>query len=190
MTIYCTYLTVYFGSKLPPFYIGSTQVSRIESGYRGTVSSKKYKEIWKSELKQNPHLFKTKILTTHASRKDAICRELDFHKKLSVVRSPMYINMSYASPNGFFGMDQQGIDKPQSMRDKLVGNKNASGNHKSKTDKHKNKISKALIGRTVSEESRKRQSESMRGRKQSPEHIEKKRLAAIGKKRGPYKKKL
>lgn len=52
-TIYCTYLTTYFGNKLPMFYIGSTSVSKIKNGYRGSVSSKQYKTVWMKELKEN-----------------------------------------------------------------------------------------------------------------------------------------
>ena len=147
MTIYCTYLTVYSGSKLPPFYIGSSSISRIESGYRGTVSSKIYKDVWKKELKENPHLFKTRVLTTHNTRKEATDKELSFQKSLSVVSSTMYINMSYATVNGFFGVSQKGLPKRKSMRNKLRGNKNAQGNHKNKTEEHKSKIKAALTGK-------------------------------------------
>jgi hypothetical protein len=81
--IYCTYLTVYKGNKLPPFYIGSTSVVKINNGYRGSVKSKKYKEIWKSELKNNPNLFTTKIVTIHDSRQEALDKEDLLHKKLN-----------------------------------------------------------------------------------------------------------
>ena len=57
--MYCVYLTTYKGNKLPPFYIGSTQVVQVERGYHGSVRSKKYEMMWKSELINNPHLFKT-----------------------------------------------------------------------------------------------------------------------------------
>ena len=127
MTIYCTYLTVYCGNKLPTFYIGSTTENKINSGYRGTVTSKKYKQIWKKELKQNPNLFKTFIISKHKTRKECLEKELFFQRKLSVVRSELYINLSYAQPNGFFGMDTTGIPKTDSMRKKLIGNKNAFG---------------------------------------------------------------
>ena len=60
--IYCTYLTVYSGNKLPPFYIGSSSIDIINNGYRGSVSSKEYKQIWKTELKNNSHLFKIMII--------------------------------------------------------------------------------------------------------------------------------
>ncbi|UKH49575.1 hypothetical protein [Enterobacter phage vB-EclM_KMB17] len=106
--MYCTYLTVYTGNKLPRRYIGSTTVSRINENYHGSVKSKKYKEIWISELRDNPHLFKTRILKTFSSHRDALNEELRVQKKYNVVRSKNYINMSFAQPNGFFGMSKSG----------------------------------------------------------------------------------
>jgi hypothetical protein len=102
---YCVYLTIYSGSKLPLFYIGSTSVKKIESGYRGSVASIKYSSIWKEELQSNPHLFKTKIIKLFAVRKDATICENRLQKALKVVTSSMYINQSYACVNGFAGMD-------------------------------------------------------------------------------------
>lgn len=49
--IYCTYLTIYSGNKLPPFYIGYKDLHSIENGYRGSVDSLAFKEIWLSEIK-------------------------------------------------------------------------------------------------------------------------------------------
>lgn len=152
MTIYCTYLTVYYGNKLPTFYIGSTTENKINSGYRGTVTSKKYKQIWKKELKENPHLFKTFIVSKHKTRKECLEKELFFQKKLSVVKSELYINLSYAQPNGYFGMNTTGIPKSNSMREKMIGNRNAMGNHKPKTKQHRERISKALTGKIRSKE--------------------------------------
>ena len=111
-TIYCTYLTTYRGNKLPPFYIGSSTVKKVESGYRGSVSSKKYKSIWKSELKQNPDLFKTKIISLHETSEEAREKELKLQKALNVVHSPLYINQSYASVNGYFGVSVTGKNNP------------------------------------------------------------------------------
>lgn len=111
-TIYCTYLTTYRGNKLPPFYIGSSTVKNVESGYRGSVLSKKYKSIWKSELKQNPDLFKTKIISLHETSEEARAKELKLQKALNVVHSPLYINQAYAKINGFFGVIVTGKDNP------------------------------------------------------------------------------
>lgn len=74
--MYCTYLTIYSGNLLPPFYIGYTKVSKISKDYHGTVSSRKYKDIWISELKHRPHLFKTKILSLHDNIIDAQTKEI------------------------------------------------------------------------------------------------------------------
>ena len=98
--IYCTYLTVYTGNKLPPFYIGSTSIDNINKGYRGSVQSKQYKSIWKQELHSHPDLFKTIILTKHETREEAMEREVVFQEAFSVARNPMYINMAHA--NGKF----------------------------------------------------------------------------------------
>lgn len=100
---FCVYLTTYFGNKLPMFYIGSSRVSKVNGGYRGSVSSKVYKDIWKSELIKNPHLFKTKIISLHADDKLARRKELLLQEKLNVIKSPLYINRSKAKVNGFFG---------------------------------------------------------------------------------------
>jgi hypothetical protein len=93
---YCVYLTIYYGNKLPPFYIGSSSLTNIAKGYNGSVCSIKYKDIWKSERKINPALFKTKIISTHYTRKEAYCKEEKIQKQLNVVKSPLYINCSFA----------------------------------------------------------------------------------------------
>lgn len=73
---YCTYLTTYRGTKMPMFYIGRSNVRSVQNGYRGSVSSKLYKQVWLEELEQNPHLFETKILTTHATQKEVSASNL------------------------------------------------------------------------------------------------------------------
>ena len=92
MSNYCTYLTIYQGNKLPPFYVGYSTFEKIQRGYHGSVQSKQYKNIWKEELKINPHLFKTVILTKHINAKEANLKEIYFQKCLSVIRNPLYIN--------------------------------------------------------------------------------------------------
>jgi len=142
MTIYAVYLTTYHGSKLPMYYIGSSSVSKINDGYHGTVVSKKYKSVWLSELKNNPQLFKTRIIRTYETRKEATEVECRIQKALGVVRSPMYINMATASVNGFFGMPTKGRIVSQETRDKL------SKVHKGKTisESHRQAITAKLGG--------------------------------------------
>ena len=130
MSIYCVYLTVYRGNKLPPFYIGSTNIDKINKGYRGSVRSKKYRSIWEHEAKRFPELFKTLIISKHNNRKDALKHELNIQKSLDVVKNPLYVNQSLASTNGFFGRDVSGMNNPN------YGNKN----HLSPEQRHKSSI--------------------------------------------------
>lgn len=117
--MYCTYLTIYTGSKMPRRYIGSSYAERIkEEGYNGTVLSKRYKSIWNKERKENPHLFKTRILSLFETSKEARQAEKDIQIKYNVVKSPDYINMSLAQPNGFFGMSRKGIPMSEEAKEK------------------------------------------------------------------------
>lgn len=129
MYIYVTYLTVYRGSRMPMFYIGSTSLKRVEGGYGGTVCSREFKNIWAHERKNNPHLFSTRILSYHNSRPDALARERMLHLSLSVMHNPLYINRSIA---GFHGTSFAGKSNPrygkevtsetrQKMREKKIG---------------------------------------------------------------------
>jgi len=64
MTDFVVYLTIYRGNKMPPFYIGYSSESKVLQGYNGTVKSRKYRDIWKSERQENPQLFKTLVIET------------------------------------------------------------------------------------------------------------------------------
>jgi len=121
---YCTYLTHYIGDLLPEWYIGSTLIKKIENGYNGSVSSKKYKTIWNSERKNNPHLFKTRVLRRFYRRKIALIHELKIQKLHQVVKNDKYINMSYASKNGFFGMPMKGRIQLESSTNKMLETRN------------------------------------------------------------------
>jgi hypothetical protein len=105
MSIYCTYLTIYSGNKLPPFYIGYTTISNIKyRNYRGSVTSKMYKDIWKAELKDNPNLFRTIILQEHNNKKEAQDRELFLQRFFNVVHNPLYINRAITGHSDNTGM--------------------------------------------------------------------------------------
>jgi len=98
MSIYCVYLTIYSGNKLPPFYIGSTTVNRIQNeNYNGSVSSKMFKSIWASERATSPHLFKTIILKTFKTRDEATEKENKLQKAVNAPNNPLYINRAFAS---------------------------------------------------------------------------------------------
>lgn len=101
---FCTYLTSYSGNKLPPFYIGSSSIERISLlGYKGSVQSKEYKKIWNLEIKNNPNLFKTIIITTHETRKEATAKELSFQKSVQAPKNPLYTNRAFAQVEGSHG---------------------------------------------------------------------------------------
>jgi len=48
---YVVYLTHYKGTKLPKWYIGSSNELKVKNGYNGSVKSKKYKKIYLKEQK-------------------------------------------------------------------------------------------------------------------------------------------
>ena len=177
--IYCTYLTVYTGNKLPPFYIGSTSVDKINKGYRGSVSSKNYKSIWKQELELHPDLFKTIILTRHETRQEAQDKEIIFHEALSVARNPLYINMAHANGKFF----TSGPPTPEA-----IAKTAAAHTGKTLSPEHKAKISVAKKGKKLgpqSPEHKAKRVAAQTGKKQSPEHKAKRvaaRLVTLSKK--------
>lgn len=114
---FVVYLTTYHGSKLPKFYIGSTNKMKLETGkYFGSVTSIRYKKIFKSELKNNKELFDIKILSYHETRKEALEEELRLQKENNVVESNEYFNESYASVDGCFGRNVIGKNNPMFNR--------------------------------------------------------------------------
>lgn len=109
---YVVYHTIYKGDLFPPNYIGSTSLIRVQNGYRGSVRSKKFRKLWEKELLENPSLFETVIISYHDTRCDALYKELQCQKIFNVVNNPLFINLSYASSNGFFGRKNSGSDSP------------------------------------------------------------------------------
>ncbi len=80
-------------------------------------------------------MFESKIVTFHNTRQEAIDREYKFQKQLNVVTNPMYINLSYATKNGYFGKITFGKDHPN------YGRIHKSRKSVKKTDDTKRKIS-------------------------------------------------
>ena len=156
---------------LPPFYIGSSSLKKIQSGYCGSVTSKKYKNIFIREIKYNRHLFKTKIISLHDTRQEALIKENILQRKLDVVKSSMYFNESFASENGFFGHDNSGINNgmfgkthSQETIAKLKKPKSSKVNYfKPKSEIHKKNISK--YNAMKNPENRKKVGQSKVGRK-------------------------
>lgn len=149
------------------FYIGRTTVKKIQHGYRGTVTSKLYKSIWIEELSNNPHLFKTKILTLHETKLDSAIKEEYFHKKFQVHKNPLYINQATGfgtfhadikgKKNHFYGSNRSGFLNPMygkthsdASRQKM--SRSGKGKHSQpKTESFKQHMSDIYSGKTYEE---------------------------------------
>jgi hypothetical protein len=172
---YCTYLTIYSGNKLPPFYIGSSSIIKIENGYHGSVASKKYKNIWKLELKHHPELFNTIILTEHDDRKEATLKENDIQKKLRVVKNDLYINESYAVYDSFSDRDQSGKNNP------MYGTSRSGENNPFYGMTHDEQTKLKMRGRVCTEENKEYYRKMNTGRVHSEESNQRKSVAKKGK---------
>ena len=158
--MFVVYLTMYKGDKLPRWYIGSSSEDKILDGYNGSVCSKKYKDDYLDEQRINKHLFKTRILSFHEDRKEALAEELIVQKLHNVVKNEKYMNMSYAVINGFFGMPMKGVNigeknvlfgkkrSPESIAKQI---KNISGEKNVLFGKHLDEKVKNKISETVKE---------------------------------------
>jgi hypothetical protein len=149
----CVYLITYSGGKLPHKfkkstispnkYIGSGSVEKIFDGYRGSVSSKKYKKIWKQELDEHPYLFHLEFLSFHDDRKDAFEEETRVQREIGVVRSEEYVNLT--------------IGKSLPIRTHQTTetrNKISITKKKNMCEETKQKISKIHLNKIVSEDTR------------------------------------
>ena len=162
---YVVYHTIYHGDLFPPNYIGSTTLKNIQCGYKGSVRSKIYKADWNKEIKNNPSLFEVFIISYHDTREDALYHELECQKIFNVITNNLFVNMSYASPKGFFGRDVKGHKNP-------MYNKKRTDIHWTQLDRHKdtlkqlkidnskrtslnNKNNKYAVGHKVSDEMKK-----------------------------------
>lgn len=189
--LFCVYFTSYSGNKIPPFYIGSTSVDKIlgDKKYRGSVASKKFAPIWKSEQRENPHLFKTIILSIHNTRDEAYTAEDKLLRLRDCVNSPLYLNARCAKGLGYHpkGELSPRFGVKHSAETKAIISKIHKG--KILSDKHKRQISiantnkivsaktrakasaSAKLRETFSEETRAKMSHAKKGKKQNPEHI-------------------
>jgi hypothetical protein len=125
MSTFCIYLTIYLGDKLPPFYIGSTSVEKINKGYHGSVTSAKFKTIWQSELKHNRHLFRTFIIPSESI--NSIMHKLELEAKwqlvFDVVKSDLFVNQRIAD-RLLFSNSPESIAKGNTKRAKTFRERN------------------------------------------------------------------
>ena len=61
----------------------------------GSIKSKKWKDIFKSEVKNNRSLFDINIVSTHSTRQEALLAEYKLQKENNVVKSPKFFNESF-----------------------------------------------------------------------------------------------
>jgi len=144
---YIVYITRYSGTKLPRWYIGSSFEQKVLNGYNGSVSSKKWSDVYYSEQKENKHLFKTKILSYHKTYQEALDEELRLQKLHQVVKNNKYFNETYAQINGCYGRDVSGKNNPNyGISTSEFQKLRASETHKGKT------ITKEQINKTLNSE--------------------------------------
>jgi hypothetical protein len=137
---FCVYFTTYSGQLMPPFYIGSSSISKIKNGYCGTVSSKEYKNIWKQELKQNPHLFHTEIVSLHETRQEATDAEELYQREEDVIRNEFYINRAFANKHyGNKGMPRSEEWKERTRQSNLNKKRSEQTRDKNKADMERRK---------------------------------------------------
>lgn len=161
MLEYCVYTTTYKGKAMPPYYIGSSSIKKIEDGYFGSVSSKTWKKLWFKELKENPQLFSIKIISRHKTRKTALLAEKKLQKKKNAINSHLYINKALADGN--FIYDWSGIPKTKEQ------NRKNSEAHKGKKKSKETieKIRKARLKQIISKETKEKISKKLKGIKKS-----------------------
>lgn len=128
-------------------------------------------------------MFGVKIVSFHDTRSDATYKELQVQKLFNVVKNPLFVNQSYAMPNGFFGMSTKGIPKSEEQRKKISesnkgisrdyakGNTYASCNKGvPKTEEHKAKIAAGHAGIPKPKLIGNRNAVAPNGREKSIEH--------------------
>jgi hypothetical protein len=76
------------------------------------VRSCEWKSLWDFEIKNNPELFSSTIISIHKTRIEALSAELELQKLHNAILDPTFINRSYATVNGFFGNGASGVHHP------------------------------------------------------------------------------
>lgn len=181
--MFCVYLTSYSGNKLPPFYIGSTSLSKIENGYRGSVKSKLWKDLWRAELKASNDLFRTKIVSTHQTRKEAFDKEEKLQKLLKCKQNPLYTNEAIAN-NRFSGVSFHSPETRARMSASRRGKKLPP-----RSAEYRAKMAASQSGKKASAETRAQMSATRTGMKMPPrseEYIQHQRAIQTGKKHKPW----
>lgn len=182
MNEFCTYKTTYTGTLLPPYYIGSTTVAKVNAGYNGSVDSSIYKPIYIQEQKRNKSAFSTEILSFHDTREEAFDKELELHLQYNVVESDEYMNMALARSYPYFSNygKAHSEDHKRKMSEAQIGKKRGP-----MSDEHKRINSESKKGIPKSEEHRKNISASKKGKHRPIPTAEARMNMSIGQKSRP-----
>jgi hypothetical protein len=99
---FCTYLTVIYYEDLPFMYIGSGKTKDVLSGkYKGSVTSKQYKNIFNKLKKESPHLIHSEIINQFESREEAFAEEIKLHAMYDVAKCPVFMNKARQTSTRF-----------------------------------------------------------------------------------------
>jgi len=188
---FCVYITEYKGSKMPRWYLGSSSIKKVLAGYRGSVSSKAYKSLWESELRENADLFSTRIIEVFGTRKEALDAEYQMQEALNVVHDPRFVNLALAAKNGFFGRSVFGTEhhrfgSKHTAESRLKMSQNGKaisrglGKSRPKSEEAKRRMSAAAVLRWSNPEQRKQNSEALKKHIKTTEHRNNIRKALIG----------
>ena len=143
---FCTYLTVIYHEELPFMYIGSGKTKDVLSGkYKGSVSSKEYKDIFNRLKKEQPHLIQSEVINQFVTYQEALAEEIKLHAMYDVALCPVFMNKARATTTAF-------------TRDGLLNSKET----RAKISKG-NKGKKRKLPPPVSKETKKKISESSKG---------------------------
>lgn len=184
MSSYVVYCVSYTGTNLSAkYYIGyTTQEKAISGKYFGSISSKKWKDLYFTELANHPEVFHFKILSYHNSRDSALKEELRLQIEKDVVNSDEYFNESYSKVNGSWGSRaKQSEERIKNRSQKNTGKKRTEEAKQRMSEAQKGKRNRA--GKPCSEETKQKLRELRKLQVFTPEQIEKRRLACTGKPR-------
>jgi hypothetical protein len=159
---FCTYLTVIYHEELPFMYIGSGKTKDVLSGkYKGSVSSKEYKDIFNRLKKEQPHLIQSEVINQFVTYQEALAEEIKLHAMYDVALCPVFMNKARATTTAF---TRDGLLNSKETRAKI----SKAGKGREFTQEHKDNLSKALKGKSkspASEETRAKISKGNKGKK-------------------------
>jgi hypothetical protein len=159
---FCTYLTVIIHEDLPFMYIGKGKTKDvIEGRYKGSVSSKKYRDIFNRLKKEQPHLIQSEVINQFETNEEAIAEEIKLHKLYDVKNCPVFMNkanqttVGCAFTNGLLGENNGMYGKQHSEESKIQMSEKAKVRTKEKN---------SMYGKQHSEESKIQMSAKKKGR--------------------------